>query len=321
MSLHIELACLTQRLTWIRVTKRGAKKVVPASKDYFNRLPAELRNAVYELVLVEQKILVVGSVKGYRKRDNHELTLIVNRRGKYRIRPWTEPGILQTCKAVRQEASPLYYRRNEFVAFAKVVQFERLGSWLKQLSRRCGPQLFETFRISVVRGATWLPLDQTLHLARVFHNCSLQVWPSASPFMRALAPSEEADRYPLAHVHDAFHSQPHINALLELGQQAGREKRSRGWLERRLTKYMGSLLGRGGKVYRSSNWNVRKLLEKNGFETWGKKLPSSPPPCLRGRTNKKGTRAVMQDVRERMSILSSDEDTIVKQESIEDVFA
>ena len=299
--------------------------MVPESKDYFNRLPAELRNAVYELVLVEQNIIVVGSVKGYKKSFyaagyRHDLTLIVNRRGEYRIRTWAEPGILQTCKALRQEASPLYYRRNEFVAVAKLVQFERLGSWLKQLSRRCGPQLFKAFRISV-KGATWLPLDQTLHLARVFHKCNLEIWPSTSRFMEGLALSEDTDRYLLAHVHYAPHCQPHINALLELGQQAGEEKRSRGWLERRLSKYLGSLLGRGGKVHRRANWNVRKLLEKNGLETWGKKLSSPPSPCLRGRTNKKGTRAVMQDVRERLRILAWDEEAIVKQESIEDVFA
>lgn len=59
---------------------------------FLSKLPAELRNRVYELVLVHRREIKVNSRQ--RLRDHR--------------------AILQTCKKIRQEASKIYYTRNAF---------------------------------------------------------------------------------------------------------------------------------------------------------------------------------------------------------------
>ncbi|KAK5684304.1 hypothetical protein LTS10_004171 [Elasticomyces elasticus] len=54
-------------------------------------LPPELRNAIYEYVLViEQPITITKTSK------------------------WTQPGLLRVCKQIRHEAASLYYNTNKF---------------------------------------------------------------------------------------------------------------------------------------------------------------------------------------------------------------
>ncbi|KAI7343194.1 hypothetical protein KC354_g15815 [Hortaea werneckii] len=65
-----------------KVTKCLSQSVRPVGRNLFTTLPAELRNEIYELTLVEEKVLVVGSVKSHRPsqypdRDS-DLTVVAN---------------------------------------------------------------------------------------------------------------------------------------------------------------------------------------------------------------------------------------------------
>ena len=75
-------------------------------------LPAELRNTIYELVLVEEKSI--------------EIPCAVSD-----IAPH-EPVFLSTNLAIRREAAPIYYGANTF----DVCDIGRAGYWLGMLSKR-----------------------------------------------------------------------------------------------------------------------------------------------------------------------------------------
>ncbi|KAK4956605.1 hypothetical protein LTR10_006132 [Elasticomyces elasticus] len=69
----------------------------PTSSDHFTKLPPELRNRVYELVIP---------------------------RGERILGPWTEPSILRVSKQIRKETSPIYYKHNEFTQRVRFEVFD-----------------------------------------------------------------------------------------------------------------------------------------------------------------------------------------------------
>ncbi|KAK3619699.1 hypothetical protein LTR56_023850 [Elasticomyces elasticus] len=68
-----------------------------APTDHFTKLPPELRNRVYELVIP---------------------------RGERILGPWTEPSILRVSKQIRKETSPIYYKYNEFTQRVRFEVFD-----------------------------------------------------------------------------------------------------------------------------------------------------------------------------------------------------
>lgn len=85
----------------------------PTNNDRKSRLlalPAELRNAIYSLVLVEPSDIVI-STKHYSQ----------------------PPALLATCRQVREEASSLYYSLNRFHFMVSDSQPNTPTLWLSQL--------------------------------------------------------------------------------------------------------------------------------------------------------------------------------------------
>jgi len=64
-----------------------------------SRLPAELRNVIYELAVVELEPIILTSY---------------NPHSEVSTRMWKAPGLLQTCAQIRAEASSVYYEMNTF---------------------------------------------------------------------------------------------------------------------------------------------------------------------------------------------------------------
>lgn len=91
----------------------------------FLRLPAELRNRIYEDALVEKepKRITVCS------RPQSHTYLKLTR--------WSPPGLLQTCSHIRNEASATYYGSNIFIFRESgrdaLTEITELGAWLLAL--------------------------------------------------------------------------------------------------------------------------------------------------------------------------------------------
>jgi len=82
----------------------------------FLSLPGELRNGIYELLLLHQEPIV---------------PLDYNRR--YKLTPKLTPGLLRTSKTVHREASSLLYAQNRF-DFSVLIP-EEVASFLEQIGR------------------------------------------------------------------------------------------------------------------------------------------------------------------------------------------
>lgn len=98
-------------------------------KSLLFTLPAELRNRIHELVLVSDGHIDVGDTEAPDTRATTRSWAAANvmrGRGRQVIR---EPGLLQTCRTVRAEATKMYYSMNIFAGLSTV-----LFRWLERLS-------------------------------------------------------------------------------------------------------------------------------------------------------------------------------------------
>jgi len=91
----------------------------------FLRLPAELRNRIYNEVLLETEAIPIKLAVGFMS-----------------YRSWKPPGILRTCRTIRSEAAPIYYGSNTFKLDAIEYMYgvkkqrkavKRLQPWFKGL--------------------------------------------------------------------------------------------------------------------------------------------------------------------------------------------
>lgn len=77
----------------------------------FARLPAELRNHIYDLALVD-----AGRIEVNRNLSTH----------------WNPPPLLQACRQLRNEASPVYYGNNTFT-IEHWNALKALETWLRAI--------------------------------------------------------------------------------------------------------------------------------------------------------------------------------------------
>lgn len=75
------------------------------------RLPAELRNRIYELVLVEGTVEVFRHIR----------------------KIWKSPALLHTSRQIRAEASSIYFGGNSFLITGFLHHDRYLSSWLRVL--------------------------------------------------------------------------------------------------------------------------------------------------------------------------------------------
>lgn len=100
------------------------RNIRPSNKDTPNlllKLPSELRNQIYELVLPQSTVVTIA--KGANTK---------------------EPPLLQTCKQIRQESSSTYYANNEIhvVIDLETNLMERVALKLDAIVLTCGPKPF-----------------------------------------------------------------------------------------------------------------------------------------------------------------------------------
>lgn len=109
----------------------------------FLRLPPELRNRIYEDLLVSEEVVGVTSL-GYHQ--------------------WTPPSLLHTCHQIRSEASKLYYAANIFQICSRWHQDRLEGAFEMQewLHALCKPQqdMLRRIRIDWTNNSFQDHLDQ-----------------------------------------------------------------------------------------------------------------------------------------------------------------
>ncbi|GAB1738570.1 hypothetical protein NU219Hw_g3374t1 [Hortaea werneckii] len=232
-----------------KISKRPIKTAAFKGKDLFATLPAELRNEIYKLTLIEEKLFVIGSVKKYRNplnRQNHapvdDLSQVANAhfaRKKHtshasHINPWVEPALLQVSRSIRDEASKMYYGSNSFIARTKLVDFAKLGAWLETLCRRCGRQPLHAFRISVI-DVTWLGLYNAVDLCKAVATSGIELKPLTSPLWRSTR-ARIIGVDPLVQLNRRWHysiERP-LNEAMSIVRIAKAGSRTEEWLDRKL---------------------------------------------------------------------------------------
>ncbi|KAI7221455.1 hypothetical protein KC333_g1754 [Hortaea werneckii] len=236
-----------------KISKRPIKTTASKSEDLLATLPAELRNEIYKLTLIEEKVFVIGSVEKYRNplnRQNHapidDLSHVANahvaRKNSSshanRINPWVEPALLQVSRNIRDEASKMYYGSNSFIARTKLVDFAKLGAWLETLCRRCGRQPLHAFRISVI-DVTWLGLYNAVDLCKAIATSGIELKPLTSPLWRSTR-ARMLGVDPLVQLNRRWHysiERP-LNEAFSIVRIAKAGSRTQEWLDRKLMRWL-----------------------------------------------------------------------------------
>lgn len=121
------------------------------------KLPGELRNRIYELVLgKDQKI----AIRDRRTRHHHKNEVGLRQKN---IR-WREPGVLSVSKQIRAECIRLYYDGNHFEIYAASDELAEVLRFLRHKS--AVDTVAVSFSIRVL-DASWGCIPEWLQLAKI----------------------------------------------------------------------------------------------------------------------------------------------------------
>ncbi|KAK4956601.1 hypothetical protein LTR10_006128 [Elasticomyces elasticus] len=194
----------------------------PAKRpDIFMTLPPELRNVIYADVLKDKSPITMlpADLAG---------TDYNGRQG-----PWREPALLQVSKAIRSEATSIYYGDNDFNIVVPLSRGSELCAKLRRLTQRCGPRPFRSLRI-LFSNAYWKYMAEGHLLGMLFYDTGLQ----AHPVFRTEGCVR--DRYS-QNVHVINSGCRTIEAVLrvavELGQKGARESWSNAEMSHRYVEW------------------------------------------------------------------------------------
>lgn len=139
----------------IEPTSKMATAVNNTTTCHFFRLSAELRNHIYRAVLVEKENIPIDTGGNPRA-------------GK--VDTFAQPGILQTCTQVRQEACSIYYLENSFTFELRNLDTNKLICFCIQADD-CFRQTRDFLDIDITTGSSnkvdWYDFDEYL---RAFHH-------------------------------------------------------------------------------------------------------------------------------------------------------
>ncbi|KAK5718353.1 hypothetical protein LTR15_008080 [Elasticomyces elasticus] len=191
----------------------------PPGTDHFTKLPAELRNRVYELVIP---------------------------RGERILGPWTEPSILRVSKQIRKETSPIYYKHNEFTQKVRFEVFDtgkrvhgepggRFKAAVRKLAsivKICGVHPFSKFRFQFTG-------EVTRYIAHVL--------PLLELMRSGFEPEDEIDEAAEEQTYTSFFitgglADPGDIAPFERAVRLGRRAREQGWEEEKLKERFQTML-------------------------------------------------------------------------------
>lgn len=103
-------------------------------RELFTKLPGEVKNVIYDLVLLEDDPIYVGKRRLTTPHESvwreHLLEKGKRRRRTGKSGLWREPSLLRVSKDIRKEASNVYYSANTFHLHLEVEWIEKACAWL-----------------------------------------------------------------------------------------------------------------------------------------------------------------------------------------------
>jgi len=141
----------------------------PLTDNSIMRLPPELRNTIYELVLLKPScspsndpttyIRKRCSTKG--NRTNFHTTW------KDVVKSWREPTLLRVCKAIREETLGMYYKANTFELRITTAEFEKVYNFIR--AKSVNPGIPMKWSIQITK-AEWNDTPHMLHFAKLVYE-------------------------------------------------------------------------------------------------------------------------------------------------------
>lgn len=124
-------------------------------EDLLRKLPGELRNTIWDLVLVEESGIGVHFRKSSAKLTDHPR--------------WKEPGLLKASKWIRQEAKAIYYQRNTFEVSLSTDEFGHVYEWIRCVMEGCEEHVFPLCKLYVTK-SSWAGVHSWLFLAKLAYG-------------------------------------------------------------------------------------------------------------------------------------------------------
>lgn len=187
------------------------------------KLPGEIRNAIYELVLRPQQH------NGHRRARPH-----VRHRKRYddRVTRFKESGLLRAAKWIRCETKALCYESKSFEIRLVSNEFEAACDWVRSIVITSDGKGIRTMPFFNVTKTNWDHLHTWLPLAKLFHevNFNLNFDDFAQPVDRAERLEDyRYDRYlwPFTYsdsvIKASRYVEPVLNRVVALGLKAKKE--------------------------------------------------------------------------------------------------
>lgn len=180
-------------------------------KNLFMSLPAELRNNIYDLVLLKRRRWVGGQSARNRHVNDDRVWVGPD---EY----WSEPALLSISHEIRTEAASAYYKSNKFIVSVTKDDFPPACAWLRVITKLVGTKPFAQFGIAAF-SPTWQGLAQVFPLVKLLHDSGLDV---SNDYEGTMCSGRQWKR-------DCICISPRVgvakalNSAVDLGRRAGQE--------------------------------------------------------------------------------------------------
>lgn len=203
----------------------------PISQTGLFDLPAELRNKIYQLVLIDPR----DSLIELQRPDRW-----LKRYNKDEIVPWREPALLRTCRTLQREASAIFYKNHSFmVRLGFFSDIKYLTRWLSGIILRCGDEPFKHFNF-YVEWCCWDSFEHVRPLVQLFYLRDIQL--HGGPALDADSLERLSGRSPSRRRYRSIESDANFQVALKEAILLGRKAREEGWKEDQLDVEFGRLL-------------------------------------------------------------------------------
>ena len=134
------------------------------------KLLGELRNVVYELVLIVNPTVSVRERKRWKFRPDYL--------SRVKLR-WREPALLKVSKEIRNEAQSVYYGANRFEVYADTDEIEQACTWIRNRQNLRASDCELNFSLRITRG-WWKNIMSWVHLAKLAYEVELGNYPEST---------------------------------------------------------------------------------------------------------------------------------------------
>ena len=233
-------------------TRQAQKSKVIATdeaKPGFIPLPPELRNEIHKLALSQKDVVRIRP----RARSGFWTTRL--RKHTDDTRKYREPALLQVNKVIRNEASAMYFKANDFEVTAAMHDMAAAAAWLRTVLMRCGNDPFRHFNFYIYSGHTWPELWHIRSLTQLFADTGLRLKPR---YMGRCPPGAPNSLFHLSGRQDAFREA--LEDAVAFGARARTEDWHEDWLDMEFASWLEDEMStRSAKVAKAASRRYQRL--------------------------------------------------------------